>query len=96
MIRYIALVSILAILFPGCGKPAANPASAQPAPRVLATVNGEPISDKDLKLSLAIRLMDDPDFKVTPSTKNEQIQMIIDERLELQRKDRASSDIKIF
>ncbi len=80
----------------GCGKPAEKPASPQAASRVIATVNGEPVFEKDLKLSLAIRLKDDPGFRVTPSTKNEQIQLIINERLKLQHKDRASSDIKIF
>ncbi len=97
MTRYITLSFVLVILFSGCGKPAEKQVSLQASPRVIiATVNGEPVFENDLKLSLALRLKDDPGFKITPSTKNEQIQSIIDERLKLQHKDRASSDIKIF
>lgn len=93
-IAAVAFIIMLAIM--GCGKPVEKPASAVPAGKIIATVNGEPISDKDLKLSLALRIKNNPSMKVTPSTKDEQVQILIDERLALQHKKRDGSEIKIF
>jgi len=91
-----AAVLIFALMIIGCGRPAEKPASAVSGGKVIATVNGEPIFDKDLKLSLALRLKDDPSMQVKPSTMSEQIQLLIDERLKLQSKTRENSDIKIL
>ena len=95
MLRIIA-VSLFTVLLIGCGKPAEKPSAARPPDRLIAKVNGEPIYNKDLKLSLALRLKDDPTFKITPNTMKEQIDLVIDERLKLQHKERAGSRIEIF
>lgn len=94
--RAAAAALILAFAIIGCGKPAEKPASAVPAGKIIATVNGEPIFEKDLKYSLALRIKNDPSMEVTPSTMGEQMQLLIDERLELQRKKRDNSEINIF
>jgi len=60
----------------GCGRPAEKPASAVSEGRVIATVNGEPILDKDLKLALA----NDPSMQVKPSTKNDILPLQVDLR----------------
>ncbi|MDD5424306.1 MAG: hypothetical protein PHR74_03390 [Candidatus Omnitrophica bacterium] len=96
MKMHIALILILTFILTGCGRPAEKPASAVSGGKVIATVNGEPIFDKDLKLSLALRFKDDPSMQVKPSTMSEQIQLIIDERLKLQSKTRENSVIKIL
>jgi len=82
-------------LITGCGRPAEKPASAVSEGRIIATVNGEPIFDKDLKLSLALKLKDDPSMQIKPSTMSEQLQTLIDERLKLQSKTRENSEIVI-
>ncbi|HPN66805.1 MAG TPA: hypothetical protein PLV09_05235 [Candidatus Omnitrophota bacterium] len=79
----------------GCGRPAEKPASAVSEGRVIATVNGEPIFDKDLKLALALKMKNDPSMQVKPSTKNDILQCVIDERLKLQSKTRENSEIII-
>ena len=73
-----------------------KPAAEKPADKIIATVNGEPIYNKDLKLALALRLENNPSFKVTPNTLKEQINLIIDERLTLQHKKRNNSRIEIL
>lgn len=93
--RAAAAALILAITMIGCGRPAEKPASAVPGGNVVATVNGEPVFDRDLKLALALRMKDDPSMKIEPSTKSELLQSIIDERLKLQSKTRENSEIVI-
>lgn len=73
-----------------------KPAVEKPADKIIATVNGEPVYNKDLKLALALRLKNDPSFKVTSDTLNEQINLVIDERLTLQHKQRNDSRIEIL
>ena len=95
MIMRHIFVLILALMITGCGRPAEKPASAVPAGNVVATVNGEPVFDKDLKLALALRMKDDPSMQIKPSTKSEILQSVIDERLNLQNKTRDNSEIII-
>jgi hypothetical protein len=92
--RYVFAL-VLAVLIAGCGKPAEKPASAVSGGRVIATVNGEPIFDKDLKLSIALKMKNNPSMQVKPSTMSEQLQALIDERLKLQSKTRENSEIVI-
>lgn len=73
-----------------------KPAAEKPADKIIATVNGEPIYNKYLKLALALRLKNNPSFKVTPNTLKEQINLVIDERLALQHKQRSNSRIEIL
>ncbi|MFA5339609.1 MAG: hypothetical protein WC317_05655 [Candidatus Omnitrophota bacterium] len=88
---------LLAIfLFAGCGRPAEKPAAVQPVEKVIATVNGEPITNKDLKMSLALRMSENPSLKITPNTLKEQLDMVIDERLVLQHKKKNDSKIEIL
>ena len=89
-----AVAFILILILLGCGK--AKPTTEKPADKIIATVNGEPIYNKDLKLALALRLKNDPSFKVRPNTLKEQINLIIDERLALQHKERNNSRIEIL
>ncbi len=86
---------MLALILTGCGRPAEKPASAVSEGTVIATVNGEPIFDKDLKLALALKIKDDPSMQVRPTTKSEILQSVIDERLKLQSKTRENSEIVI-
>jgi len=91
--RLVSLI-LIGFLLAGCGK--AKPIAEKPADKIIATVNGEPIYNKDLKLALALRLKNNPSFKVTPNTSKEQINLIIDERLTLQHKQRSNSKIEIL
>ncbi len=86
---------MLAFIVAGCGRPAEKPASAVSAGKVIATVNGEPIFDKDLKLALALKMKDDPSMQIKPSTKGDILRSVIDERLKLQSKTRENSEIII-
>ncbi len=90
----IASLLLVMFLLVGCGK--ARPVAEKPADKIIATVNGEPIYNKDLKLALALRLKNNPSFKVTPNTLKEQINLVIDERLALQHKQRSNSRIEIL
>jgi PBP1b-binding outer membrane lipoprotein LpoB len=92
--RIISLL-LVAFLLAGCGK-ATKPAAERPADKIIATVNGEPIYNKDVKEALALRLKNNPSFKVTPNTLKEQIDLVIDERLSLQHKQRSNSRIEIL
>lgn len=91
--RIVPLILVIFLIL-GCGK--TKPVSTAPADKVIATVNGEPIYLKDFKLALALRIKDDPSFKVTPNTLNEQIDTLVVERLRLQGKERTESDIEIY
>ena len=94
LMRLVSLI-LIGFLLAGCGK-AMKPAAEKPADKIIATVNGEPIYNKDLKQALALRLKNDPSFKVTPNTFKEQIDLIIDERLALQHKEKSDSRIEIL
>lgn len=91
--RIISVILIVFLLL-GCGK--GKPVSTKPADKVIATVNGEPIYLKDFKLALALRVRDDPTFKIRPNTLNEQIDIMVNECLLLQGKEKSKSDIKIY
>jgi hypothetical protein len=80
----------------GCSRSSEKLAVMKAPDIVLATVNGEPIYNKDLKISLAIQLKKDPNLRISPETLNKQIELIIDEKLILQRKNRSDSIIKII
>ena len=88
-------VILIVFLLAGCGK-AMKPVAKKPADKIIATVNGEPIYNKDVKEALALRLKNNPSFKVTPNTLKEQIDLIIDERLALQHKEKINSRIDIL
>ena len=88
------LLSIFLLI--GCGRPAEKPAAVQPVNKVIATVNGEPISNKDLKMALALRIAENPSLKITPNTLKEQLNLVIEERLKLQHKDKNNSRIEIL
>lgn len=90
----IAPIILIAFLALGCEK--AKSVSQQPPDKIIATVNGEPIYDKDIKLALALRLRDNPNLKITPNSLNEQLNLMIDERLTLQHKERSGSRVKII
>ncbi|MDP3787022.1 MAG: hypothetical protein Q8R05_05720 [Candidatus Omnitrophota bacterium] len=90
----ITAIILIGLLLIGCGK--AKPVATKPADKIIATVNGEPIYNKDLKQALALRLKNDPSFKVAPNTLKEQINLIIDERLALQHKEKSNSRIEIL
>ncbi len=90
----ILAVLLAVFLLAGCGK--AKPIAEKPADKIIATVNGEPVYNKDLKQALALRLKNNPSFKVTPNTLKEQINLVIDERLALQHKERNNSRIEIY
>ena len=91
--RIVPIILIIFLLL-GCGKE--KPVSTKPTDKVIATVNGEPIYLKDFKLAVALRLKDDPSFKITPDTFNEQIDMMVKERLLLQGAEKSKSDITIY
>jgi len=93
IMRIVPIILVIFLLL-GCGKE--KPVSTRPADKVIATVNGEPIYLKDFKLALALRVRDDPTFKIAPNTLDEQIDMMVNECLLLQGKEKSKSDIKIY
>lgn len=92
----IILVLIFLVLISGCGRPAEKPVAVQPVEKVIATVNGEPITNKDLKMALALRISENPSLKITPNTLKEQLDLVIDERLKLQHKEKNNSRVEIL
>ena len=51
----IILLFLIVFLIAGCGSPA-KPAAQKVPDKIIATVNGEPIYNKDVKLALALRI----------------------------------------
>lgn len=102
--RYLYSALIIAtatfsISLQGCGnRDAAN------KKEIVAYVNKEPIFDYDLKREIALRAKQDPAFKITPDTKTDELDMIINRKLILQdamkkglaREDRFVNTIKAF
>lgn len=93
--RIIATILLIVFFSAGCGKPAEKAVAYKASDKILATVNGEPIYNKDIKLALALRIKENPNLKITPNTLDEQLQLVIDERLALQHKQRSNSRIEI-
>ena len=62
----------------GCGRAPARPQG------VIGYVNNEPILESELKRELTLRAQQDPHFKLTPETRQEQLDAIIDRRLIIQ------------
>ncbi len=92
----IFLVLVMMVLLAGCGRPEEKPAAAFPVDKIVAKVNGEPVTTKDLKLALALRMAENPSLKITPDTLKEQLNLVIDERLVLQHKEKSGSRIEIL
>jgi hypothetical protein len=72
-------VCFIALAFSSCGD---SPMAGKP--NVIAMVNKEPILASELEHDIAIRTRQDPFFKVTPETKLEQLDIIIDKKLIIQ------------
>lgn len=64
-------------IFSGCAK-------VKPSEKVVATVDGEPVYLKNFKRELALRVKQNPSFRITPNTMNEMLDMIIDRKLVIQ------------
>ena len=72
--------------------------------KTIATVNGEPVYLEDFKREVALRVRQNPSFKVTPDTLDEVLDLIIDKKLIIQEavnkrlaeKDRFLNTIKAF
>lgn len=90
----IIFLTLIVFLLIGCGK--AKPISQSSVDKIVATVNSEPIYIKEVKLALALKVKNDPSFKVTSNTLNELLDEMIDERLRLQAAEKSKSDIKIY
>ena len=63
----------------GCGKP------DQAKKGIIAYVNKEPIFSSDLEREIALKVRQDPAFKVTPKTEAEQLDTIINRKLIIQK-----------
>ena len=96
MLKVFPLIFAVLFIILGCGRPAEKPAAVQPVDKIIATVNGEPISNKDLKLALALRMAENPSLKITSDTLKEQLNLVIEERLKLQHKEKNNSRIDIL
>lgn len=82
----------------GCGRE--SPAKKD----AVAYVNKEPVTASELKREIALRARQDPTFKITPETKQEQLETIINRKLIIQeamekglaREERFANTIKVF
>lgn len=75
--NFLTLLILGIFIFSGCAK-------VKPSEKVVATVNGEPIYLKDFKRELALRVKQNPSFKITPTTMNEMMDIMIDKKLIMQ------------
>ena len=85
MLRYqkimrlsLAIFAMLVVLY-GCGRSGAGGSK-----EVIAKVNNDAIYRSDLKKEIAVRAGRDPLFRVTPETKREQLEAIINRKLIVQ------------
>lgn len=88
--KYYKIPIILALLLGqlyGCGP-------SNEGDRVIATANGENIFVRDLKRELDLYYKRDPLFKITPPTLEDQLNMIIDRRLLIQKAKQQRLDEK--
>jgi len=73
----ILLIAFCSIVFlPGCGKH-----DSFDKKDVIAYVNKEPIFESELKRDIALKVRQDPMFKVTPETESEMLDNIINRKL---------------
>ena len=79
LVSFFSLTSCLA----GCSKVSFSKVS-NPDNKVLVTVNGDKITARDVKRELAIRLKQDPSFKITPAILTQQLEIIINRRILIQ------------
>jgi len=75
----VALTVFPFLILSGCG----NRGSAD-RDKVIAYVNKEPIYASELKRSIALKTRQDPMFKVTPETRNDHLDMLIERKLIIQ------------
>ncbi len=59
---------------------------------IIATINNEPLYAKDLKRNIALNLMSNPEFKITPQTLDKHINMMVDKRLLIQEAKKQKLD----
>lgn len=75
--RFLIPFILVIFIFGGCAK-------SRPSGKIVAAVNGEPIYLKDFKQELALRVKQNPAFKISPNTLNEMLDIIIDKKLIIQ------------
>lgn len=100
LLRIIPVVLVILILS-ACTK---TKAPSRPTEGVLATVNGEPIYLKDFKRELALKVKQDPTFKITPQTMQDVLELMVNRHLIIQEamkkrlaeEDRFVNTIRIF
>lgn len=88
------------IMLSGCGKSELNKDKKD----IIAYVNKEPIYEYDVKREIAMRVRHDPNFKYTPESQNEQLDILINKKLVIQeamekglaRSERFIDTIKAF
>ncbi|GEM_PF-5754342 len=96
--RALIIFSVCLVICSGCAK--SGPADKD----AIAYVNKEPVLKSELDREMALRQRHDPDFKITPETKAEQLDTIIDRKLIVQkamenglaREDRFVNTIKAY
>lgn len=76
-ILFLALFVLGIFVFFGCAK-------GGPSKEIIATVNGEPLYLKDFKKELALRVKQNPSFRITPHTLDEMLDMVINRKLIIQ------------
>ena len=76
-IKFLTLFIIGVFILSGCAK-------IKSSDKVIATVNGEPIYLKEFKRELALRVKQDPSFKISSDTFNELLEAMIDKKLIIQ------------
>lgn len=89
---------LLSVFLLGCGR------ESPPKDNVVAYVNKEPVTASELKREIALRAKQDPSFKVTPETEQEQLDVIINRKIIIQaamqkglaREERFVNTIKTF
>ncbi len=77
-----AAVLVCVLFLGGCGSTGSRDASKDTG--VIATVNGEKITARDLKKELALRAKHDPSFRITSSTFAEQLELMINRKVLIQ------------
>ncbi len=97
----LSLVFSTAVFMAGCGKLGFGKKSAD---KIVARVNKEPITQTELARELAMRMKQDPSFKLNPETEAEQLTVMINRKIIVQeamqkglaRQEKFVSTIKSF